>query len=124
MTAKLLLLTLISVSLSAAAQIALKAGMSGPKVVTALASGDQRAMILAAAGSPYVALGLALYAFGAVVWLAVLSRVDVSVAYPFVGLGFLLTTAWAALFLGENVNLVRLIGTGMIAAGICLVAQS
>jgi len=121
---KLLLLTLVSVSLSAIAQITLKAGMSSPKLAASLAGGDLAPAVLAAIGRPCVVAGLGLYFLGALVWLGVLSQVDVSVAYPFVGFGFLLTAAFAALFLGEEVGLLRLLGTGMIAAGVYLVAQS
>lgn len=123
MTAKLLSLTLFSVMLSAVAQIALKAGMSAPQVLRAIAGDDYIEKIVVVATSPFVITGLGLYVLGALVWLSVLAKVDVSLAYPFVGLGFLITAGFAALFLGETITLPRLIGTGMIAAGIVLVAH-
>jgi drug/metabolite transporter (DMT)-like permease len=123
MTGKLLLLTLVSVSLSAIAQIVLKTGVSTPRFGAGFA-GDGVAAALAVLINPFVVAGLGLYFLGALVWLAVLSKVEVSVAYPFVGLGFLLTLALAWLFLGENVGAIRVLGTAMVAIGVCLVSLS
>ncbi|MSP68551.1 MAG: hypothetical protein EXQ96_10810, partial [Alphaproteobacteria bacterium] len=90
----------------------------------ALARGDLLGIAGAVACSPLVFTGLALYGFAAGFWLFVLARIDVSVAYPFVGIGFLLTMAFGALFLGESINATRLVGTLLVAGGVYLVAQS
>ena len=76
---------LSTVALSAVAQFALKVGMSSPHVA---ASAGGTAMILAAAASPFVWIGLAIYGASVVAWLLVLSKTDVSLAYPFVGVSF------------------------------------
>jgi drug/metabolite transporter (DMT)-like permease len=67
--------------------------------------------------------GLVLYVASAGVWLGVLSRWEVSKAYPLVGLGFVLTlgVGWA---LGEQVGALRVAGVVLIAAGVVLVSQS
>ena len=52
----------------------------------------------------------------------VLARVPVSMAYAFVALGFLLTTALGCLVLGEVLTLRRVMGTLLVAAGVWLVA--
>jgi len=124
MSAKVFALILISVSMSAVAQIALKTGMSTPNVGSALATGDRGSELVAAAFSPMVWLGLGLYGLGAVLWLFVLARVDVSAAYPFVGLGFILTMGLGAFFLGEQIGGLRLVGTVLVSVGVYLVAQS
>ncbi|MBF5095572.1 EamA family transporter [Azospirillum sp. INR13] len=59
-----------------------------------------------------------------VVWLAVLAKVEVTMAYPFVGLGFLVTLALGVLLLGESMSLTRLIGTLLVVLGVVLTAQS
>ena len=117
-------LTLFSVTLSACAQIMLKFGMSAPAVRAALAGGDVAAKLQAVALSPFVVGGLAVYFFGALVWLTVLSRIDVSQAYPFVGMGFVLTLLFAWLILGENISGLRLVGSSLILVGIVFVARS
>jgi len=117
------LLIIASVSLSAIAQIALKSGMSASRVAAALAQGTSGDAVLAIAAQPLVWLGLTLYAVGAVVWLFVLAKVNVSLAYPFVGLGFLLTTGFAVAFLGEAITLTRIVGTCLVVLGVLLVAS-
>lgn len=119
MTLRLLLLILASVSLSALAQLTLKLGTSG----TARAGGTGRELF-ALATSPYVIGGLALYGLGAVLWLFVLGRAQLSLAYPFVGLGFILTMLAGALVLGETLTLGRVIGTLLIVAGCVMVART
>ena len=118
------LLTMFSVTLSACAQIMLKLGMSTPPVRAAMSGDDALAKVLSVALSPFVAGGLAVYFFGALVWLSVLSRIDVSQAYPFVGMGFVITLFFAWLFLGENISSLRLLGSSLILIGIVFVAKS
>ena len=71
----------------------------------------------------FVFAGFALYGIGAIVWLGVLSRWDVSKAYPLVGLGFALTAIVGAL-LGEQVTLQRFLGVALICAGVFVVGRS
>ncbi|MBE0596598.1 MAG: EamA family transporter [Desulfuromonadales bacterium] len=123
MNAKVLALILVSVSLSALAQIALKSGMASGRVQEALSAHPVRAA-LAVAGTPQVVFGLLLYALGAVLWLLVLARIDVSLAYPFVGLGFVLTMVLGFTLLGEPVGSARLTGTLLVTAGVFLVART
>lgn len=112
-----------SVSLSALAQVLLRHGMSRPGVQAALAQGEGAwPVALAIAGSLGVWAGLALYGIGAMIWLFVLARVEVSVAYAFVALGFLLTMALGVGLLGEPLTLRKLAGTALVALGIWLVA--
>jgi len=114
---RLLLLILVSVSLSALAQLCLKIGVGASKASAA-------SPLMAMLTSPLVIGGLALYGFGAIVWLFVLQRTALSVAYPFVGLGFVVTTVMGALVLGENVTTLRIAGTLLIVAGCVVVARS
>ncbi|UUX96842.1 multidrug efflux SMR transporter [Aquabacterium sp. J223] len=79
---------------------------------------------MAALGQPYVVGGLVLYFASALVWLAVLTRVPLSAAYPFVGLGFVLTLLFGWLVLGESPSVARLAGTLLIVAGVVLVGRS
>lgn len=118
----ILTLILISVSISAIAQITLKHGMSSPSVQQSLNSG-WLALGMAVAANFYVWLGLILYALGAVLWLGVLARVEVSLAYPFVGLGFILTSLLGVFVLGESFSVIRFVGTCQVVLGIILVTQ-
>jgi hypothetical protein len=75
---------LFAVALAACGQLMLKYGMQG---ATARAHHTGGSLVIAAATSPWVLGGLAVFAVSAVAWLGVLSRVPLSIAYPFNALG-------------------------------------
>lgn len=112
---------LISVTCSAFAQISLKYGMSAATVQTALTAGGIMPITLAVVTSPAVLAGLFLYGFSAIVWLFVLARLPVSVAYAFVAVGFLVTMSLGCLVLGESLTARKLAGTVLVMLGIWLV---
>jgi len=116
-------LILLTVTLSACAQLALKLGVSKPKMANAMQTGIADALITAAT-SPLIWSGLIIYVLSVAMWLWVLSKVDLSVAYPFVGVSFLVTLAFGTLLLGENVTPMRIIGTLFITVGCVLVGRS
>jgi drug/metabolite transporter (DMT)-like permease len=116
------ILILLSVSMSAFAQILLKTGLpSGTRILTDSGIIPAVARVLI---NPWIAGGLGLYFLGAIVWLFVLARSEVSYAYPFVSFGFILTMLLGAGLLGEQVGLSRAFGTVLIVAGIICVARS
>lgn len=111
---------LTSILLSAFAQLSLKVGMQ--KIRTDdLTTHD---LVWRIAFSPFVIGGLALYGIGAVLWLAVLSRAPLSMAYPLVSLGFVFVSILAWLVLGENLPLGRLAGIAFILIGVALIGTS
>jgi multidrug transporter EmrE-like cation transporter len=56
--------------------------------------------------------------------LVVLSKVDISFAYPFLGLSFVLVTLYGHFMLDESVNIWRIAGVVLIVSGVSLVAKS
>jgi multidrug transporter EmrE-like cation transporter len=116
-------IAVLSIALSVAAQFSLKAGMSGEDVRALMAQPLTARSALSVLVNNYVVVGFLLYGVGAIVWLAVLSKWDVSKAYPLVGLGFAVTVAigWA---LGEHVTIARAVGVALICAGVFMVGQS
>jgi multidrug transporter EmrE-like cation transporter len=123
MTPSTLGLIIFSVTLSALAQICLKIGMSSLSVQKAISSSSVSATAYAVLSSPAVIGGLALYGLGAIVWLSVLARIDVSIAYPFVGISFLITAALAVLILGEPLSTPMIIGTSLVILGVAILAR-
>lgn len=119
-----LVLVILSVFLSAVAQLILKKGMSAPSVQTVISGGQAWDIVQRIALSPFVLGGLFTYFLGAIVWLWVLSKTDLSQAYPFVGLGFILTLALSVVVLGEAVSPLRVIGTFVIVVGVVMVSRS
>ena len=120
MRPSLFFLILLSVAMSACAQLMLKLGVGAAAQARSGAAAQGMAYLL----SPWVVGGLALYGLGAVVWLFVLARVPLSAAYPFVGMGFLITMALGVLALGESISAMRLAGTLLIALGCVFVSRS
>ena len=116
-------IAVLSIALSVAAQFSLKAGMSGETARAMLAQPLTMRSALSVLANHYVIGGFVLYGLGAVVWLVVLSKWDVSKAYPLVGLGFAATVALGWM-LGENVTAARAAGVALICAGVFVVGQS
>ncbi len=110
------------VLLSVAAQFLIKAGMASVGAKTALAwpLTPEAADVLL---NLKVLGGLALYTLGALLWLGVLARWDVSKAYPLEGLGLALAVL-VGFWLGEPVTTLRTLGVLVICAGVLMVAAS
>ena len=79
---------------------------------------------LAILGNGWLIGSLALYAVTTIGWVWILRHVPLYLAYPFMGLAFLIvpTLAWA--FLGEPLHWRTLAGGALIMAGVALAAQS
>lgn len=124
MNSKLFLLILISVMLSALAQLMFKLGMSRNHIQHILTRRISLETAWTVASNPEVIGGICLYVLSTTLWLLVLSKVNVSVAYPFAGLGFILIVIFGWLIFHEPVSISRITGTTFIALGIYLVSKS
>jgi drug/metabolite transporter (DMT)-like permease len=116
-------IAILSIALSVVAQFSLKAGMSSAAVKAILAQPFTLHTVFTVLTDKFVLGGFLMYGLGAVVWLGVLSKWDVSKAYPLVGLGFAFTMA-IGILAGEHVTLPRVIGIALICAGVFLVGRS
>lgn len=118
-----LAIILITVSLSAFAQLLFKLGMDklnqeNIEFTRSIYS------VLHALFSPLVFSGLIVYGVSVIAWLWVLSKVDLSIAYPFVGISFIFTLLMGIFLLNESLNGYKIAGTVMIAVGCFLVSKS
>jgi multidrug transporter EmrE-like cation transporter len=118
-----ILLAMVSISLSAAAQVILKLGMVRIVAARAGAPGLTET-ITAALGSPLVWAGLFVYGASALAWLGVLARLDLSLAYPFVAVGLVVTCLLGILVFGEPSNYLKLSGIVLVAVGVLMVGLS
>lgn len=119
-----LTLTLLSVVLTAAAQICLKVGVGHPVLQLLLADRAWSTFLTHAVLSPWVLLGLLGYVVSTGTWLLVLARADLSAAYPFVSLAFVATSLYGYWALHEPMSPARLSGIVLIVGGMLLVARS
>ena len=111
------------VLLNAAAQLLLKAGTSAVgqfeySVQNILPIGMKLAF------EPHIAGGLACYVVSLIVWIMGLSRVEVSIAYPMLSIGYVLNAVAAWYLFGESLTAQKLLGIAFIVAGVFLVARS
>lgn len=114
---------LISVIAGGAGQILLKTGMSRMGEVTIVA--NQLPLLLwKLATNPFVVGGLTLYAGGTIFWLAALSRVDLSFAYPFASLSYIIMLLASWQLFNESITMMRLAGTVVIGLGVFLISRS
>lgn len=116
-------LILLGVFLNAAAQLALKQGMRQVGYFDFMLSNINR-IFMAVASNGYIWAGLACYVISVVVWLLVLSRVEVSYAYPLLSVGYIVTACAGWLFFQESLGFTRLLGIAVICLGVFLVTRS
>jgi multidrug transporter EmrE-like cation transporter len=116
-------LVMTGVLLNAAAQLLLKAGTNSVgtfdfRLENAVPVGWKLAT------EPHIVGGLACYVVSVVVWIMALSRVEVSIAYPMLSVGYVVNAIAAWYLFGEAVSLTRLMGIGVIIVGVYIVARS
>jgi multidrug transporter EmrE-like cation transporter len=118
-----ILLILASVSFNAAAQVLMSSGMLKAGVIGAGAAALFKALP-GMAGNIFLWLSLLCYGVSIIGWMVVLSRVEVSFAYAFSSLGFVLVTVLGSVILKEHISIQRVIGICVVCCGIILIARS
>jgi multidrug transporter EmrE-like cation transporter len=118
-----LALVLTGVLLNAIAQLLLKAG-AGALADLELRPGNAMAIAGRLVLNPPIIAGLFCYAISVVVWILALARVEVSVAYPMLSIGYVLNAVAAWWLFGESLSGARIAGIGVIIVGVWLVARS
>ena len=117
------ILILLTVFFNTAAKLALKAGMLQIGHFS-FTWENLIPITLKIIASPWIIFGIIIYAGSIGVWLMVLSRIPVSIAYPISSLGYV-TSAIAAYYLwGENLTLIRIAGIIVILVGVYMVARN
>lgn len=116
-------LVLTGVLLNAAAQLLLKAGTNQLGVIS-FTRDNFLPLGWQIGTQPHIFGGLSCYAVSVVVWIMALSRVEVSIAYPMLSIGYVVNAIAAWWLFGEAVSLTRLLGIGVIIVGVYIVARS
>jgi drug/metabolite transporter (DMT)-like permease len=112
----------LSVAMVVAGQTLLKVGMSRVGVVDRSLLRRPLALVIAVAAPPAVVGGLALYVASAVSWIYVLSRTELSFAYPFLAVSYVAVTVAAVLGLKERFSVVQWLGVALVVSGVVIVA--
>lgn len=110
-------LIFISVVLGAVGQIFLKTGMGELGAVNGVAEMLRPSELIRLFSNKFILLGFFNYGVASLLWLAVLSKVDVSKAYPFLSFGYVITALLAAYYLKETVTPYRWLGIFLMIIG-------
>ncbi len=114
-------LILLAVMLGATGQIVMKKGMQSYGAVSAASVGGQLSPILK---TPQVLIGFICYGVRAILWIAVVSNVDLSLAYPMVSLAYVIVFVASWLLLGAPISALRVGGLLIIVAGVVVISSS
>ncbi len=121
--AKSIILILISISFAVGGQILLKVGMNRIGALDFNGMNSLVKFFMGVLKSPTVVLGLFLYVISAALWIIVLSAVDLSFAYPFLGLTYVFVLVFSKFLLKEDVNPIRWLGTIIITIGVIVISR-
>ena len=70
--------------------------------------------------NPYLFIALAIYGAATLLWVWLLKTLPLNVAYPFVGLAFVIVPVLGAFFLDETLDWRHLAGGALIASGVAI----
>lgn len=114
---------LTGICLNAVAQLLLKAGTNAVGAIHLTAQNWFSTGLQLATQLPIIG-GLTCYVVSVLVWIIALSRVDVSIAYPMVSIGYIINALGAWYFLGEALTAQRALAIGIILVGVVLLTRS
>jgi multidrug transporter EmrE-like cation transporter len=117
-----LFIILTSILMSSTAHVVLKKGMMSLEQRLGSQSTSLIDTAWTTATNVWILGGMTLHVSALVVWLWALSRVDITFAYPFLALGYVLVSLMAWFWLGETITLVRVAGMLIIIIGLIVLS--
>ncbi len=111
-----------SVILNAVSLVLLKryAHLSAPLPAESGESSGVWAMVVRLVSSPAIITSVVCYGFAAVFWMIALFRVDLTVAYPTVGLTYVFVALVAPKLFSEEMGAYRWVGISLIVGGVVI----
>lgn len=123
MTRLLILLVLLTCAVSVGGQICLKLSMNAVGGVTVERLASPLALVGQLFARPVFWIGMMLYVLALALWLVVLSRFDLSLAYPLLSLNYVLLVLAGWLIFREPLTMSKVLGTVVICLGIGIIAR-
>ena len=117
-----LILVLVSVLLGVFGQLSLKQGMKNVGTFEVKYLFSNR--IFELVKEKFIIVGVAMYSIAFFLWLVVLSKAELSFAYPMLAIGYVLIAIFSKLFFNENVTALRFLAVVLISIGIFLLLKS
>jgi drug/metabolite transporter (DMT)-like permease len=72
---------------------------------------------------PFILSGFVSAFLASLFWMAAMTKFSLSFAYPFMSSAFIIVMFFSVLLFGESLNIYKLLGTGLIVAGIVVLSQ-
>jgi len=116
-------LILTGVLLNAVAQLALKASVNDMGAIQ-ISFGNISPVAMRLMSEPWLWVGLFCYGISVIIWILALSRVDVSIAYPMLSIGYIVNAFAAWALFGEILSVNKILGIGVIIVGVILLSRS
>ncbi len=118
---KNMIMIVLTVCLNTAGQFMMKAGVNK---IGQIGFHNMFGSFLKVVSSWFVIGGFISYAVSAVLWIIILSRAELSWAFPMVSLSYVLTALIAPYLLNETFSIQRFVGILVIVAGVFLVSRT
>jgi drug/metabolite transporter (DMT)-like permease len=118
---KNMIMIILTVCLNTAGQFMMKAGVNK---IGKIGLDNILGSFMKVITSGFVIGGFISYAVSAVLWIVILSRAELSWAFPMVSLSYVLTAVIAPFLLNETFSVQRFIGILVIVAGVFLVSRT
>ena len=116
-----IILILVSVLLNCTAQLCIRKGML---LVGETGMSNMITNIGAMITNLWLWGAMICYALSILLWMAVLSKVEVSFAYPFLSVGYVVAAVVGYYFFGESLSVIRIVGIVIICIGVYLISRS
>lgn len=110
--------------LSTTGELFLKRGMNEVGVLDFTAIDAIVPTLLKMITNPNIWLGFIGFGGGSLFWLSVISRVPLSLAYPMLGLMYVIIVVESWIFLNEGLHPLRVVGSLVVGLGVALVGLS
>lgn len=116
-------LIFVGVMLNVAAQLLIKAGTNSIGYFE-FSRENILPIGLRLATEPHIVGALFCYALSVVIWILALSRVQVSIAYPLLSMGYVVNAVAAWWFFNEVFNPTKVAGIGVIILGVIIISRA
>lgn len=112
---------LLSVLLNCAAQVLIRKGMlqTGEMTIKNMLSN-----IGTLVTNIWLWIAMLCYAVSIFLWMSILSKVQVSFAYPFLSIGYIISAVIGYFFFQESLSVIRIMGIAVICIGVILISRS
>jgi multidrug transporter EmrE-like cation transporter len=114
---------LLSISFGVVSQLIIKWQMSAFSFNDYETWQDKFALAFSMLLNPYIIASLILTLLAGVTWMIVMTKFEISYAYPFTLLGLVLVAIFSIVFFGESVNTYKISGIALIILGIAVISM-